>query len=171
MKATPFKILILSPPAPGVPGRPPPLPFPLLCLTSLLSPAYASSVCPETVTIAHSCSPDTAQVPGDLSMCLERESTRRPVWTPQDVSPGCFLRLISNPTIRKSKSFIWLPNPGPPVFTNSNLLQASSVRGRPFGMHNAKWNHVRDLWGGLYGWSQVWGAIGGEAGLEEELDW
>lgn len=66
MKATPFKIPILFPPAPGVPRRPPPTALsPALSDFSPL-PGLCQFYMPrDCVTIAHSCSPDTAQVPGD----------------------------------------------------------------------------------------------------------
>lgn len=90
MKATPFKIPSLSPPASRLPGRPrptalfpcsvspiwlllflgsqgglPPLPCTPLCLTSLLSGLCQFYMPRDSVTIAHSCSPDTARVPED----------------------------------------------------------------------------------------------------------
>lgn len=147
---------------------PTPPPTPPLCLTSLsslwLMPVlYAQRLfnhCP--FLLPRHC-PDTGDAQHVSGKGKHQET--HPGSSSQDASYGS----SPAPTIRKSKSFIWLPNPGPPVFTSSNLLQASPVRGRPFGMHNAKWNHVHDLWGGLCGWSQVWGTIGSEAGLDEEL--
>lgn len=94
---SPLCLLLL----PGSPGGFPSLPHHFF----LFSLAYGSSVCPVTVNISHSCSPDA--VPGTremLNMCLERESTRRPVRAPPPAQDAAYCQLPAPPSSVKVKA-------------------------------------------------------------------
>lgn len=65
------------------------------------------------------------------------------------VRTGCFLPGITlAPQPVKVKLHL-VSEAQPSALTSDNLLQPLPAKGRPFGMHKAKWNHVQDLWGGL----------------------
>lgn len=81
----------LAPPVPGVPGRPPPTaPFPALSHFSPLSGLCQFYMPRDCVTIAYSCSPDTAQVPGDAQHVSAKGKHQE---TCLD-SSGCFPRMF-----------------------------------------------------------------------------